>query len=309
MDPLALLSNLHGDGPATLQRLRRYGCDTLAGLLSSPAGDLAPILGWEVVRAERFLREADVLLGRIGGGMLDVEEDAPEPVAPEPRRTLHVLSDEDDADESEEASAQIAACEPGGRRATDRPIDTACGTVSDTVGDNAGDEVGEPRNDRAEPEAASSTATQVGDDVDAEADDDDLGPEVDDEPADLPLSARVREEVLTRWRTLDAAEPKTREETLVPHTPDAPLTAPGRPLASSGIDGLDPVRLRALLRAGVTTVEELAAADPFALHQGSGLPFTLTSRLGFLARRAAAKAPAKPARATAGHDDAAGPFA
>ncbi len=32
MDTLALLCNLHADGPATLQRLRRAGCESLAAL-------------------------------------------------------------------------------------------------------------------------------------------------------------------------------------------------------------------------------------------------------------------------------------
>ena len=106
MDPLALLSNLHGDGPATLQRLRRHGCDTLACVLGSPAEELAQILGWEPVRTERFLREAEVLMRRLGDGLLDVEEDAPEPVAPEPRRMLHVLDDADDELEELEATLE-----------------------------------------------------------------------------------------------------------------------------------------------------------------------------------------------------------
>ena len=71
MDPLALLCNLHGDGPATLHRLRRSGCDTLAGLGGRPAAKLAPVLGWEESRVERFLREADHLSERLGESLLD----------------------------------------------------------------------------------------------------------------------------------------------------------------------------------------------------------------------------------------------
>jgi hypothetical protein len=175
MDPLALLSNLHGDGPATLQRLRRHGCDTLTLLLASSAGELAPILGWEPTRAERFQREAEVLMRRLGDGILDVEEDASEPIAPEPRRPLHDLAAEDD---------------------------------------------------------------DVGSDSDAS--EEEAEEDVEEEMEDVPLSAQVREEVLTRWRTLDATEPLRAPDTLVPHTPSAPLAAPGHPLTSSGIDGLDP---------------------------------------------------------------------
>jgi hypothetical protein len=247
MDPLALLSNLHGDGPATLQRLRRHGCDTLTLLLASSAGELAPILGWEPTRAERFQREADVLMRRLGDGILDVEEDASEPIAPEPRRPLHDLAADDDAaddgDEGEE----------------------------------------EPEEDAEE------------------------------EMEDVPLSEQVREEVLARWRTLDATEPMRTPDTLVPHTPSAPLAAPGHPLTGSGIDGLDPVRLRALQSAGITTLEELSTADDFELHRASRLPFTLVSRLTFLARRTAAKTAPKPVRQPAPRPvvrgDAAGPFA
>ena len=68
MDPLALLSNLHGDGPATLHRLRRNGCDSLSALLTADLADLVPILGWAPDRAERFVREADALARRLAAG-------------------------------------------------------------------------------------------------------------------------------------------------------------------------------------------------------------------------------------------------
>jgi hypothetical protein len=62
MDTLALLCNLHAEGPATLQRLRRAGCESLSALRRLDALTLAEHLEWNERRAERFLREA-VLLG------------------------------------------------------------------------------------------------------------------------------------------------------------------------------------------------------------------------------------------------------
>src|SRR5262245_23744500 len=64
MDTLALLCNLHADGPATLQRLRRAGCESLAALRRLDAGSLATVLEWNERAAERFLREAELLAQR-----------------------------------------------------------------------------------------------------------------------------------------------------------------------------------------------------------------------------------------------------
>ncbi len=74
MDTLALLCNLHADGPATLHKLRRAGCDSLRSLLRLGSAGLAVRLSWEDRVAERFLREAELLVAR-----LDQElDDAPE---------------------------------------------------------------------------------------------------------------------------------------------------------------------------------------------------------------------------------------
>jgi len=65
MDTLALLCNLHADGPATLQRLRSSGCRTLAELEALPPRTLAQVLGENGERTRRFLREARLLAGRV----------------------------------------------------------------------------------------------------------------------------------------------------------------------------------------------------------------------------------------------------
>ncbi|MEM7308783.1 MAG: helix-hairpin-helix domain-containing protein [Planctomycetota bacterium] len=238
MDPLALLSNLHGDGPATLHRLRRQGCDTLSGLLSTSVEELAPVLGWEEQRTDRFLREAEALARRLGEGILDAEEREPDPVE---REQVHA----DDGDDEVAAEESSNGAEPR--------LDARNGVVEEA-------------------------------------------------PVD------PRDKILARWRELDATEP-IKADVLVPHTPTAPLKPPGTPLSAARIDGLDPGRVRALLAAGVTTIEELAEANDFELHQRSGLPFTLTSRLAFLARRVLAEQPAPEPAPPVGGGEAAGPFA
>ena len=92
MDTLALLCNLHAEGPATLQRLRRTGCESLASLLSLESPDLATRLDWTERMAERFLREAALLAERLDEDVtwsrevesdeeadLDVRDEEPEP--------------------------------------------------------------------------------------------------------------------------------------------------------------------------------------------------------------------------------------
>jgi len=65
MDALALLCNLHADGPFTLQRLRRSGCHSLDSLLELPAIQLSTHLDGSARTAERFLREAHLLAERL----------------------------------------------------------------------------------------------------------------------------------------------------------------------------------------------------------------------------------------------------
>ena len=74
MDTLALLCNLHADGPATLQRLRRAGCESLAALRRLDAVTLAQELDWNERAAERFLREAALLCERVEDDDASAEE-------------------------------------------------------------------------------------------------------------------------------------------------------------------------------------------------------------------------------------------
>lgn len=79
MDTLALLCNLHADGPATLQRLRRAGCESLTALRRLDPASLAEELEWSERTAERFLREAALLGQRVE----QTEDEGPAPAEPE----------------------------------------------------------------------------------------------------------------------------------------------------------------------------------------------------------------------------------
>ena len=58
MESLALLCTLHADGPATLKRLRRAGCDSLESIGAYGAADLATLLEVPPAVARRLLKEA-----------------------------------------------------------------------------------------------------------------------------------------------------------------------------------------------------------------------------------------------------------
>ena len=74
MDALALLCNLHADGPKTLQRLRSAGCDSIDVLVELDPADLADPLDQSVKGAERLQREARLLAERLGAAMSATEE-------------------------------------------------------------------------------------------------------------------------------------------------------------------------------------------------------------------------------------------
>lgn len=85
MDALALLCTLHGDGPATLKRLRRAGCATLEDVDRRDPEELAGLLEVTDSVARRFGREARHLVQRMEGQALDREESGePGPIATAP---------------------------------------------------------------------------------------------------------------------------------------------------------------------------------------------------------------------------------
>lgn len=78
MEALALLCTLHADGPSTLKRLRKGGCDSLLAVEGLPAEELAKLVGISASTARRFAREAGSLRQRLAPGeeapALDTEE-------------------------------------------------------------------------------------------------------------------------------------------------------------------------------------------------------------------------------------------
>jgi len=68
MDGLALLCALHADGPQSLRRLRRSGCPSLESIAGLDIDRLAELLASTPTAAQRFQREAHILLLRIGSG-------------------------------------------------------------------------------------------------------------------------------------------------------------------------------------------------------------------------------------------------
>ncbi|MDF1837224.1 MAG: hypothetical protein P1V35_05095 [Planctomycetota bacterium] len=83
MDSLALLCTLHADGPATLRRLRKAGCQSLVDLDRVGADSVAELLAIPPAVARRLVREARILNERVGGDPLDAEE-APDGMAVAP---------------------------------------------------------------------------------------------------------------------------------------------------------------------------------------------------------------------------------
>ncbi|MEZ5979098.1 MAG: hypothetical protein R3F34_12855 [Planctomycetota bacterium] len=66
MDALALLCNLHADGPTTLGRLRELGCEGIDELEALSRADLVWALQTDGEGSERFRREAGLLAARLG---------------------------------------------------------------------------------------------------------------------------------------------------------------------------------------------------------------------------------------------------
>jgi hypothetical protein len=107
MDTLALLCNLHADGPATLQRLRRAGCESLAALRLLDPPSLAERLEWSQRMAERFLREAELLSERV-----EPEEDAAQPDEPEFELESTLVEELDGDDDEAESETDDEGLEP-----------------------------------------------------------------------------------------------------------------------------------------------------------------------------------------------------
>jgi hypothetical protein len=74
MDAMALLCNMHADGPATIKVLRRAGVSSLSDITRARHERLAELLGVSPAYARRFAREARLLGDRLGEVVFDAEE-------------------------------------------------------------------------------------------------------------------------------------------------------------------------------------------------------------------------------------------
>lgn len=263
MDALALLCNLHADGPLTLQRLRRAGCDSLDALFELEAPELGETLGTDARAAGRFLREAELLAERLQGSAL------PEPAA------------------SGDALAEV---------------DSILELVSQAEEELDEDDLDEEDDDELAAEELEASDLEVVFDEDDETYDLDEEDEPEDlellEPSEEAdeLDAAEVGRVLDAWRDLDRTVPPAE---LGSYELPRPEASPGAEvtLAAAALEGLGPELLGRLDELGVSTLGALAEAPPLDLAERVPLAYTRLRHLQFLARRERDRQAAAPAAA------------
>jgi hypothetical protein len=257
MDTLALLCNLHADGPATLQRLRHEACESLGTLLLWEAPKLSECLDWEEHICERFLREAASLAERLD-----------EPVVREG-------FEEEEVEEEE--------CEDGkGFVAGESDGDSA---VEEEYGRGEWTEVG------------ASTSSHFEGEADEEFEEEDVYAEAGTPALGLDAgSSEAVQEVLGAWRKLDLIDPPPgpdegsletpeKETELRDYVVEPNRRTPNRPLARVELAGLDERMIRRLAGMGIHSLGGLVETATTPLSRRLGLPYTRLRRLQFLARR------------------------
>jgi len=291
MDTLALLCNLHADGPATLQRLRQEGCDSLDALLELEASTLCGSLDWTEEFSQRFLREALVLSERLGESMAwEISEEVMEEFE--------------------------AGAESEGRRETEP-------TESTDLGGEDGPYTVDELLDASGPAGEDSPEEYEYVLVDEEED------EEEDEEAVPRADPAAVQELVAVWRTLDDSDPPLRpdearvehgvvaydDEELRDYVVEPGQGSPNRPLARVELAGLDRKLVHRLAQLGIHSLGGLVEAPTTALARRLSMPFTRLRRLQFLARRELASAPPaipihddSPTTGTPGPSSA-GPFA
>jgi len=295
MDAMALLCNLHADGPTTVDCLRRAGCATLEDVRSLSPERLAEILDASPAAARRFLREVEILSERIGMEPLEREE---------PDRPATTLF--------HPATMRVQA-PTGPVQGPTAPIRAATVPIGATTGPThpaQGEGVTRPAPERREPGPTPTSR------LDAK---------------DRDLVQRV----LQSWRKADELEirmepPPERTapapiafgaglgfgadadaDAVVDDDDDdepAPAPEPARPPARSGalspglVDGLDQATCARLGAIGVRTLAQLIAAPAEELAVAAGTGYSGARRLQYLARRAQESPAPAPAPAPAGEE-------
>ncbi len=248
MDTLALLCNLHADGPATLQRLRREGCESLESLLSLELSSLSVCLDWNEELSQRFQREAVLLAERLG-----------EPLEWE---IVEVEDDESNAELVPHTTPSEGHA-PDIGEFQDELVESAFEEEHEVDSPEERDFVDEP--DFVQ-EARESDSVQkvLGTWRDLDQTEPPLAP--DESSAELEHSAA-------------AADPQLRDYVVEP----GPST-PNRPLARVELRGLDQRLVQRLAQLGIHSLGGLAEVPTTALARRLPMPFTRVRRLQHIAR-------------------------
>jgi hypothetical protein len=247
MDTLALLCNLHADGPATLQRLRREGCESLGSLVLLEAAELSLSLDWSEGNSTRFLREAFLLAERLD-----------EPVAWE-EVPLCAADAEEDAEEELEAEDE--------EEGEWIEVGVAAGVVEEDEEEEEA-EYEEVEEEEYEPQAELIDAQESAPVKKV------LGAWRDLDRNDPPLASGE----FPHEAPVEPAE-------LLDYVVEPTQRTPNRPLARVRLAGLNEALVCRLAELGIHSLGGLIEAPATPLSKRLGLPYTRLTRLQFLARR------------------------
>jgi hypothetical protein len=269
MEPLALLCNLYGQGPSTWKRLRREGCDSLATLVELEPHDLAERMDWHEEDAQRFLREAWLLIERLEG-----ESERSAAYLEEER--VEALDESEELEEYEEEEGEEEE-EPEELEEDLEDIDEIDGAelLDEEVDEDPDEGMGEWELEEPEEE------------------------EEEEEEVDEELEERER--VLDAWRELDRENaPPPPSDELTPFPPahvEARSESRSVSIESVDLDGLGDALIEGLRGEGILTLEQLVEASTLELSRKLGLGYTRIARPQFQARRLLAERHAQPPRA------------
>ncbi|MFT5286236.1 MAG: hypothetical protein ACI8TQ_002404 [Planctomycetota bacterium] len=328
MDTLALLCNLHGDGPETLQRLRSAGWDTLREIEEVELLALARALGDDNDRdrALRFQREAGFLRERLGedvgqesspshedftekesvGSGAALLPEAETPRAPEPkRRTLETPLSNRILEKTLATSGASVTKSSSANSDHRRPF--AAGRLSGNSGiarpASSGGELEEANGSSLPHENANGTSKRSG------------------AQGACELELPAREVFIPRPSSVNTQPPKPpiSPAALNPKWEQAAENRVAR-IEPGTIDGLDAATSDQLAKVEIRSLTELSQAETLDLSERSGMDYTGLLRLQFLARRELAANPVVEPRSPqvepeaspfdgASDDGVAGPFA
>lgn len=257
MDALALLCNLHADGPDTLGSLREAGCSDLTDLVAFEVEDLAKLLELDLGASQRLLREAQGLEARLTGEghrTPRASAAAEKPVAPPSRAG-------GDADDERADVVYRRPPAPAPKVSPDAAaeLEDALGEVPDENDIDFSMREGDAEGSHPVIQAVLETWRELD----------------DDQPA----------------RPEPSLEP---ERVIVPRIPESDLAEPRRPLAQVELEGMTREAFARLADTGLTTLEQFISGDPLLIAKTSGVPYTRVVRAQFLARRQAVARPHEP---------------